>query len=125
AFQEMTMNTFRHFVTVAFLGVFAWGLANASHASDSFDAPRVTVKFGDLNLSSPAGAATLYSRIRAAAKSVCDPQDIGSLYGRLRVSQCVHQAIADAVTKVNAPGLYAVYNSKNTPPLGSELVSRR
>ena len=29
---------------------------------------------------------------------------------------CVHKAIADAVTKVNQPELFAIYNSKNHEP---------
>ncbi|MGC1521976.1 MAG: UrcA family protein, partial [Steroidobacteraceae bacterium] len=76
------------------------------------DAPQVVVKYGDLNLSNPQGAATLYHRIKSAAVTVCSPQD-ESLARMSRVQACVHKAIADAVTKVNQAELSAIYNSKN------------
>jgi UrcA family protein len=84
-------------------------------AADSNDALQAVVKFGDLNLANPQGAAMLYSRISAAAHEVCksfdiDGRDLGS---RTRLDACVHKAIADAVIKVDQPQLFAIYNVKN------------
>ena len=45
------------------------------------DVPQVHVKYADLNLNTPAGAATLLQRIRYAADRVCDFRD--TYVGRL------------------------------------------
>jgi UrcA family protein len=85
-----------------------------SVAADNTDVPRVIVKFGDLNLANPLGAATLYRRITVAAHEVCktlDPSNHG--LGTAQQDLCIHKAIADAVTDVGHPELVAVYNSKN------------
>jgi len=63
----------------------------------------------------------LYGRINAAAekrllvllfKSDADEE------------RCVHDAIANAVMKVNQPALFVVYNSKNKTQLPTTLVSQ-
>ena len=91
--------------------VLSWG--TMSIAADDSDAHRAVVKFGDLNLSNPQGAAALYHRIWSAAVTVCRPQIDESLASMSRVRSCVHKAIADAVIKVDRAELFAVYNSKN------------
>src|SRR5277367_3841997 len=59
----------------------AWrsdALAAATAVPADADSNQTTVHFGDLNIDRPAGAAVLYRRIRAAARSVCgDPQPPG------------------------------------------------
>jgi UrcA family protein len=107
----------RRIATAVFAALaLTWGAA--SIAAETSDVPQVLVKFGDLNLSNPQGATTLYSRIAAAANTVCKPFDINSrdLGSRARLDACVHTAIANAVTKVDHPGLFAVYNAKNHQP---------
>jgi UrcA family protein len=89
-------------------------------AADNTETVSVIVKFGDLNVSNPEGAATLYRRIAAAASNVCGPYETDSWHrgsSRARVNACVHKAIADAVTKVGQPELFAIYNAKNREPL--------
>jgi UrcA family protein len=82
-------------------------------AADSTDPLQATVQYGDLNVSSHLGAATLYSRIQAAAGRVCRPFDNRDLASKKLLNMCIHKAIADAVTKVDQPELSAVYNAKN------------
>jgi UrcA family protein len=89
-------------------------------AADNTETVSVIVKYGDLNVSNPEGAATLYRRIAAAASTVCGSNDADSWPrggSRTSVNACVHKAIADAVTKVGQPELIAVYNAKNREPL--------
>ena len=89
-------------------------------AADNTETVSVIVKYGDLNVSNPEGAATLYRRIAAAASTVCGSYESDSWRrgsSRARVDACVHKAIADAVTKVGQPELFAVYNAKNREPL--------
>lgn len=112
----------RHVTTAAIIVTLASGFALPAGAADPTEAPRITVKFGDLNVSNPQGAAALYARIRSAAKTVCVPGE-----SRLSplVDACVHKAIADAVIRVNRMELYGVYNQHNKPPLQATLLSRQ
>lgn len=73
-----------------------------------------TIRYGDLNLATITGAATLYQRIQGAARFVCGEQ------GRSLVEQrdwrdCYHAAINDAVATVNSPTLTAVHRSREAP----------
>lgn len=106
-------------ITTAIFGALALSGGAASIAADTSEVPQVVVKFGDLNLSNPQGAAKLYSRIATAAYEVCKSFDINSrdLGSRARLTACLHKAIADAVTKVGQPELLAIYNAKNHQPL--------
>jgi UrcA family protein len=84
----------------------AFGLVvSNAHAGDSRSE---TVKFSDLDLSSPAGVEALYGRIHAAAWRVC-VQPAGELAA---VVPCMRKTEADAVGKVNVPSLTAFYQSK-------------
>jgi UrcA family protein len=90
-------------------------IATVSFASDSPDALQVKVKYGDLNVSSTAGATSLYNRIRGAADSVChpfrtfNPADLGAL----TFTACVQKAMTNAINSVNEPALFTVANAKN------------
>jgi UrcA family protein len=79
------------------------------------------VKFTDLKISNPSGALVLYERIRAAAQGACSYYWFKTDADEAR---CVHDAIANGVTKVNQPALSAVYNAKNKTPLPTALVSQ-
>jgi len=113
-------------VTATIFGALAFSCGALSIAADRSDVPRAVVKFADLNLSNRQGAATLYNRIVAAAYEVCksfdtDSRDLSS-YSQLEA--CVHKAIADAVTKVGQPELFAVYNARHRQPLPTTLAAR-
>lgn len=81
----------------------------------------VNVRFTDLNISKPPAALVLYNRIQRAAESACS-------YWWFKTdadqNRCVHDAIADAVTKVNHPALFAVYKAKNKTPPPVTLLSQ-
>ena len=87
-------------------------------------APTVIVKYGDLNVSTVLGATALYGRIRSAAETVCGQFDNRDLAFQARKSTCINRAIASAVTQVNAPALFVVYQARNRMPLASTLVSQ-
>jgi hypothetical protein len=63
----------------------------------------------------------LYARINAAAESACSFYWFTSDADQNR---CVHDAIANAVMKVNQPALFAVYNAKNKTSLPTTLLSQ-
>jgi UrcA family protein len=125
----MTMNTITtvgRFPTVIATALFgtASGFAVLPAVADSVDPPQITVKYADLNVDSAKGAAVLYARIRHAAKNVCLQSEGGGLdvYGQREA--CMNKAIFGAVTKVNAPALYAVYRVKTGKEAPTRLVSR-
>jgi UrcA family protein len=76
------------------------------------------VKYGDLDLTHSAGAATLYSRIQNAANAVCEPAIFsGARESILLTRHCVDESMARAIADVNAPALTSYYVSKTKRPL--------
>jgi UrcA family protein len=76
------------------------------------------VNFADLDLARNEGAATLYSRIKSAARQVCDPLVVYALRdSMLRMHRCEEDAIARAVADVNAPVLTSYHREKTKQPL--------
>lgn len=62
----------------------------------------VTVAFGDLNLASPAGRATLDKRIAAAVNRVCAQAERRDLAGRMAWDECKAATLADAMEQLAA-----------------------
>lgn len=118
------LNLVHRLMTTTIAGALAFGFAAASPAAESPELRSITVKYADLNLSSPEGAAALYGRIRAAARSVCSTSGDKSLSSWAGTEACVRKSTADAVTKVNAPALFVVYNEHNKTPLPAPLLSQ-
>ena len=107
----------RGLVATAIFVVLAPSLSTVSAA----DPATRTVRFADLNISSPAGAHELYMRILAAAQVVCSYIPFATDADKAR---CVRDAIADAVTRIDQPELSMVYNAKNRTTVPSRIVSR-
>ena len=93
------MNIIKTLLPVAVLAFS--GLATAG----TRDFNTVTVKYGDLNLNSRAGIASLHKRIRNAAESVCSRLETRILGLREAYEQCVEQAVADGVAAVGNANL--------------------
>ena len=68
--------------------------------------PSVSVKYGDLNIGSRAGAQVLLKRIEAAANTVCGGEpDIRQLDQLASFEACRRSAIARAVAAADSPML--------------------
>jgi UrcA family protein len=125
-FTEMNMNRLNTFgglravLATTLVGAIAASFAVLPAAADSFDAPQITVKYGDLNLGNSQGVATLYSRIQAAAKNVCWQFEGSGIQNTVERNRCVDKAISGAVTKVNNSALSAMYGEKT----GKEMPTR-
>jgi UrcA family protein len=82
-------------------------------ASRGFEQPPArVVNFGDLDLGQKAGVMTLYSRIKSAAREVCEPLDgikVNLLHKRY---DCKQNAVERAVAEVNSPALTNYYLGK-------------
>jgi len=88
---------------------------NAAYAAVGGEPTSVRVSFKDLNLTTHAGAAALYVRIRAAARSACGPVDI-ALTEKAAYDRCVDEAIGSAVAKVGNAKLTEYYFAKTHRP---------
>jgi UrcA family protein len=120
-----TSRSFRGVLAAAILSTFACGLASVCIADQPTNPLQTTVKYADLNISSPNGATALYARIQRAAVQVCLPFDGGGLSSKRRMGFCVDKAIADAVAKVGQPALFAVYNAHNGQPKSIVLAANQ
>ena len=87
-------------------------LSVASASDYGRDPPSVRVLIADLDLTKPQGTATLYTRIRSAARSVCGPVDGALLEEKVLWSKCVSDAIGNAVAKVGNANLTNYYLAK-------------
>lgn len=111
----------RGLIAIAIFGAFACSLSPVSAADAGSKPIGVNVKFADLNISSQAGARVLYDRIQAAAKGACSYYWFKTDADEAR---CVHEAIANSVTKLDRLALFALYNAKNKTPLPTARVSQ-
>jgi UrcA family protein len=126
----MTMNTMttarraRIVTATALFGAFVFSsFATLPAAADALSLPTATVKFGDLDVLHPQGAAVLYARIQAAAMNVCSSFDGLGHGAALHRDGCVNKAIVGAVTQVDSPALSAVYNAHEGKELPTRLTS--
>jgi UrcA family protein len=69
----------------------------------------VSVRYDDLNLSSPAGVNALYRRISVAARQVCPDIYSRDLNVAAAGKRCLADAVAKAVSEVNNPQLALVH----------------
>jgi UrcA family protein len=118
--KMITANRFYSLITTSLFSVLSSNFAALPAAADAFEPLKVTVKFGDLDVSHPQGAVVLYGRIRAAAQNVCSPFDGRGLSAKMHLDACIKIAVADAVTTVDEPALFAVYDAK----MGKNLPAR-
>ena len=102
----------RGMIVAAILTSLISSFSAVCNAADPTDVRTTIVKYADLDLSTPQGAASLYNRIRFASETVCSPSGQGDLAAMTRSQKCVKEAIAGAVAKVNQPALSAVYAAK-------------
>src|SRR5262245_28863021 len=110
------MNTaIRSALFAALLG----SLCAVACAGGTVDDQRATrlVSYADLDLGRTEGAATLYLRIRTAARSVCAPPSPFSAATVGRALRCADDATARAVADVNAPMLTSYYMARTRRPL--------
>ena len=112
-------------LAVGLIGSFALGLGTITAAADVPDMPKATIRFADLDLATAQGAMVLYERIIRASYEVCQSfdRDRNDQPDPLAMNACVKEIIANAVTKVGKPALYAVYKNRNAKPLPIPIVT--
>lgn len=108
------MSTVASKFALAIVGVVASVASFA--ATPGVDAPSVSVRYDDLNLSTTAGVDTLYRRISAAARDVCPDIYSRDTHTVLAAQRCQAAAISRAVSQVNNPSLAMLHPVR--PPRG-------
>ena len=83
----------------------------------------ITVNYRDLDLSTLRGALTLYERLQAASRHVCEGAQYG-VYGYQEWQTCYRAALADAVSKVNSPLLTAVQRDGGKPGARMAMLTK-
>lgn len=105
--------TMKFLAAGAFIATYLSPLGAVAYAVSALDeTPTRVVGFGDLDLNRDVGVATLYARIRSAAREVCEPLDAWSLGLRRLQFDCREDAIGRAVADVNSPALTAYLLTK-------------
>jgi UrcA family protein len=92
------MDTFRLTRRLPLLCLAIAGAACVATAAQA--QPPLTVSYRDLDLSTMAGATTLYGRIREAASITCGEEGRG-IDARRKWEQCFHSAVSGAVGSVH------------------------
>ena len=108
----MTYKSSYHFQSLALLVLCLLGTTTAWAAPPAMRS--VEVSFRDVDLSTPSGAAKLYRRIQAAARSVCQYEPT-SPRGQTIWQYCVRPTVDAAVTKVNNPLLTELHSGHSSP----------
>ena len=91
--------------TVLVASVLSLTALDARSAAPTDDVYSVTVQFSDLDLNRKAGVAKLYTRIKGAARRVCDQQANEQLVAKQTYSVCVKRAVSTAVAHIDRPML--------------------
>ena len=89
---------------------------SAAYAAVGHEPSAVRVAVKDLDLTTQAGAATLYRRIRNAARTACGPVDSALTQEKAAWDRCVDEAIGSAVAKVGSAKLTEYYLAKTHRP---------
>ena len=90
-------------------------LTAAAASSGGSDTPSRIVSYGDLNLESHEGIARLYTRIKSAAKDVCEPLIFSVSSAYLLQVRCEKRAVEQAVAEVRSQRLTTFHMSLTDP----------
>jgi UrcA family protein len=105
------MKTSNYTNKIARIGIAAIGFATVAMVAQADEAPARTVRYSDLNLNTPAGAAVLYKRIKNAAEQVCGDLNSRQLAEVAAAKACVQNGVYAGVRSVNNAQLTNEYNA--------------
>lgn len=72
----------------------------AAQAAEPNAAPTATIRYDDLNLSSPSGLATLNGRVKAAANRVCGTVPVSPFNEARAIAACREQMFRSAAVQI-------------------------
>jgi UrcA family protein len=103
-------NSIISLIATSLFALAAIAAAPGARAAEPGDVLTKSVSYGDLDLNSKYGAATLYARLKNAAREVCVPFEGRDLNDRMLWKKCYDHALTDAVSTVNKPTVTALHN---------------
>lgn len=75
----------------------------------------VTVRYGDLNLSSKAGAEAMVRRIEWAANMVCQtPKTLSGLRANMLARACVRDTVAQTMAAIDIPMVAQIFAARSS-----------
>jgi UrcA family protein len=92
------------------MGLMVSGMT-APASAGQFAGPDVTVRYADLDITTSAGAESLYERIQQAAARVCPASD-RTLVRQMAAERCRNEVVAQAVDSLSNPRLTAIYAAR-------------
>jgi len=105
-------NVAKFIVAAGFLAIGGTALASEpTTGATTLGSVSYPVRYSDLDVSTTAGAKTLYLRIRYAAETLCQS---AATWGKKEGEACVQKAVNDAVARVNAPKLTQYIELRST-----------
>jgi UrcA family protein len=111
----MSSLKLKFILSCALAGLLAGPVSALAASSGKLDdLPSRKVKYGDLDLNRDAGVAVLFSRIKTAAREVCQPMDVFFLNLVRQQYYCSQAAMARAVADVNSPLLTSYFLEKTS-----------
>ncbi len=98
------MNTTRIItIAAAFAATVAtFGIGSAALAKEDNAAPQLALDISNVDFSNPASVETLHSRIRHAARQVCDNTARTALVRTMQEQECYREALASADQRLAA-----------------------
>jgi UrcA family protein len=113
------MKNLHHLIATITIGL----IGTAAQAAPDLGTLSETVRFADLNIESPQGAAQLYQRIHAAAQDVCHPLDSERSFVLIQKHRvCMQTAIGSAVAQVGVPELTDYAQSRGLVAKGVSIA---
>jgi UrcA family protein len=101
----------------AAVALLAFHAPTAHAVADQYQVSRVTVRFADLDPTSPEDTTALYSRLRSAAREVCEIDDVRADFAeRVDRMTCERDAIDTAVAQIDSPSLSALHDNARPAP---------
>jgi UrcA family protein len=99
--------------------------AGSARAAAPSSTPSVVVRYGDLDVATPDGAAKLYRRISSAVHRVCPETDSRRLEDKMATWSCRRQALDRAVESVNSPQVASIVKHPRLAAASSKVSSLR
>lgn len=111
--MKFVMTTSAVILTAAATLIAPLEIAHADRVGQLEGPPKIVVNYDELDISTPRGLDTLYSRIENAAMTVCGYDRLHKELSRQRRPQACYQAAVDnAIQQVNQPRLTALHRAK-------------
>jgi UrcA family protein len=114
-------RTAKRTAVLAFTAAAILGATANAHATEPYAPPQMEIRYSDLNLQTSEGAKRMYTRLRMAARTVCEnvstTRDIGAPSSRER---CYQESLSRAVDALGAESVAALHRNATSSRVASQ-----